>query len=161
MSSVNPLDFFERESEENHGDDTPTATENDWVEVETNDRSRMDDTATKDGEQPKADGNTNPGTETPKRARVDPAPIDEVDNSAAKLAMTEDQFAMAKKLVVNAAKQGLSFSESTTMKLTDKSMVYQTAEALLELTHPDGSKSDKFGCFGVFVSDPTKSTLIP
>ncbi len=48
--------------------------------------------------------------------------------------MTEDQFAMAKKLVVNAAKQGLSFSESTTMKLTDKSMVYQTAEALLE--HP-------------------------
>jgi hypothetical protein len=161
MSSVNPLDFFERESEENHGDDTPTATENDWVEVETNDRSRMDDTATKDGEQPKADGNTNPGTETPKRARVDPAPIDEVDNSAAKLAMTEHQLAMAKKLVVNAAKQGLSFSEGTTMKFTEKTMVYQTAEALLELTHPDGSKSDKFGCFGVFVSDPTKSTLIP
>jgi len=161
MSSVNPLDFFERESEENHGDDTPTATENDWVEVETNDRSRMDDTATKDGEQPKADGNTNPGTETPKRARVDPAPIDEVDNSAAKLAMTERQLVMGKKLVVNAAKQGLSFSDGTTMKFTEKIMVYQTAEAILELTHPDGSKSDKFGCFGVFVSDPTKSTLIP
>jgi hypothetical protein len=161
MSAINPLDFFERESEENNGDDTPPATENDWVEVETNDRSRMDDTATKDGEQPKADGNTNPGTETPKRARVDPAPIDEVDNSAAKLAMTEHQLAMAKKLVVNAAKQGLSFSDGTTMKFTEKTMVYQTAEALLELTHPDGSKSDKFGCFGVFVSDPTKSTLIP
>jgi len=76
-------------------------------------------------------------------------------------AMTEDQLAMAKKLVVNAAKQGLSFSERTTMKFTDKRMVYQTAEAFLELNHPDGSKSDKFGCFGVFVSDPTKSTLIP
>jgi hypothetical protein len=161
MSAVNPQDFFERESEENNGDDTPPATENDWVEVETNKRPRMDDTATKDGEQPKADGNTNPGTETPNRARVDPAPIDEVDNSAAKLAMTEDQLAMAKKLVVNAAKQGLSFSEGTTMKFTDKRMVYQTAEAFLELNHPDGSKSDKFGCFGVFVSDPTKSTLIP
>jgi hypothetical protein len=161
MSAVNPQDFFERESEENNGDDTPPATENDWVEVETNERPRMDDTATKDGEQPKADGNTNPGTETPKRARVDPPSIDEVDNSAAKLAMTEDQLAMAKKLVVNAAKQGLSFSERTTMKFTDKRMVYQTAEALLELNHPDGSKSDKFGCFGVFVSDPTKSTLIP
>jgi hypothetical protein len=121
----------------------------------------MDDTATKDGKQPKAEGNTNPGTETPKRARVDPALIDVVDNSAAKLAMTEDQLAMAKKLVVNAAKQGLSFSEGTTMKFTDKRMVYQTAEAFLELNHPDGSKSDKFGCFGVFVSDPTKSTLIP
>jgi hypothetical protein len=161
MSAVNSLDFLERESEENNGDDTPPATENDWVEVETNERPRMDDTATKDGEQPKADGNTNPGTETPKRARVDPPSIDEVDNSAAKLAMTEDQLAMAKKLVVNAAKQGLSFSEGTTMKFTDKRMVYQTAEAFLELNHPDGSKSDKFGCFGVFVSDPTKSTLIP
>jgi hypothetical protein len=161
MSAVNSLDFLERESEENNGDDTPPATENDWVEVETNERPRMDDTATKDGEQPKADGNTNPGTETPKRARVDPALIDVVDNSAAKLAMTEDQLAMAKKLVVNAAKQGLSFSERTTMKFTEKRMVYQTAEAFLELNHHDGSKSDKFGCFGVFVSDPTKSTLIP
>jgi hypothetical protein len=161
MSAVNSQDFFERESEENNGDDTPPATENDWVEVETNERPRMDDTATKDGKQPKAEGNTNPGTETPKRARVDPALIDVVDNSAAKLAMTEDQLAMAKKLVVNAAKQGLSFSEGTTMKFTDKRMVYQTAEAFLELNHPDGSKSDKFGCFGVFVSDPTKSTLIP
>ena len=161
MSAVNSLDFLERESEENNGDDTPPATENDWVEVESNERPRMDDTATKDGEQPKSDGNTNPGTETLKRARVDPTPIDEVDNSAAKLAMTEDQLAMAKKLVVNAAKQGLSFSERTTMKFTDKRMVYQTAEAFLELNHPDGSKSDKFGCFGVFVSDPTKSTLIP
>ena len=161
MSAVNSLDFLERESEENNGDDTPPATENDWVEVETIERPRMDDTATKDGETPNADGNTNPGTETPKRARVDPTPINEVDNSAAKLAMTEDQLAMAKKLVVNAAKQGLSFSERTTMKFTDKRMVYQTAGAFLELNHPDGSKSDKFGCFGVFVSDPTKSTLIP
>ena len=161
MSAVNPLDFFERESEENNGDDTPPATENDWVEVETDEHPRMDDTATKDGETPKAVENTNPGTETLKRARVDPAPISEVDNSAAKLAMTEDQLAMAKKLVVKAAKQGLSFSEGTTMKFTDKTMVYQTAEAFLELNHPDGSKSDKFGCFGVFVSDPTKSTLIP
>ena len=58
MSAVNPQDFFERESEENNGDDTPPATENDWVEVETNERPRMDDTATKDGETPKADGNT-------------------------------------------------------------------------------------------------------
>ena len=161
MSAVNPLDFLERESEENNGDDNPPATENDWVEVETNERPPMDDTAPKNGEQPKADGNIKPGTETPKRARVDPAPIEEVDNSAAKLAMTEDQFAMAKKLVVNAAKQGLSFHERTTMQFTDKRMVYQTAEAFLELNHPDGSKSDKFGCFGVFVSDPTKSTLIP
>ncbi len=47
------------------------------------------------------------------------------------------------------------------MNFMDKRMVYQTAEAALELTHPDGSKSDKFGCFGVFVSDPTKGTLIP
>jgi hypothetical protein len=28
------------------------------------------------------------------------------------------------------------------MKFTDKRMVYQTAEAFLELNHPDGSKSE-------------------
>ena len=140
------MDFVDDQAVERNSPDTPVEAEN-GAEYDAEDPLKDDPTA-KVGEQPDDDSTTKLRTETPKRARSDSADIDPVDNSGVKLAMTEHQHAKARKLVKNAAEQGLAFSQGTVCKLTDKKMVYKTAVADLVLTRPDGSESDKIGCFG-------------
>jgi hypothetical protein len=161
MPLLTGKDYLENEALERNDPDTPVESENGGFDVEDKVDSPEDDTAPKDGVQPTADGTTERGTETPKRVRSDSTPIDDVDISAAKLGMTEHQWTKSRKLVVNAAKQGLAFSEGTTINFTEKKMVYKTAEATMRLDHPDGSKSDKFAFIGVVTEDPPNGTLIP
>jgi hypothetical protein len=154
---VNPLDLFERESLEFNDDDTPPPTENDSVDDETNEDPPMDDTATKDGEQPKADGATDAATETPKRARPEQ---DAEDIAATNLGVTKSQLAKAKELIEKAAKQGLSFQDDTTISLTDTTQVWKTTEQSFEFTRRIGAKSKEFAVIATVVFDPTKGTLI-
>ena len=164
------MDFVDNQAVERKRPDTPSEAEY-GADDDAEDPPKDDPTdaegplkenpTAKVGEQPDDDGTTKLGTETLKRARSDSADINPVDNSGVKLAMTEGQYVKVRKLVMNAAKQGLAFSPDTVCKFLDKKMVHKTAVADLVLTHPDGSMSDKIGCFGVWVSDAAKGTLLP
>ena len=164
MPLLTGKDFIDDEAVKRNDPDTPIEPEY-GAEYDDEDRlkddPKKDDPTAKVGGLPDDNGTTKPNTETPKRARSESADIDAVKTSAVKLEMTEQQFAKARNLVANAAKQGMSFSQDTGCSFTDKTMVYKTATADLVLTHPDGSKTNTIGCFGVWVSDLAKGTQIP
>ena len=158
------MDFIDDEAVKRNRPDTPIEPEygaDDEEEDPLKDDPKKNEPTAKVGGLPDDNGTTKPNTETPKRARSESADIDPVKTSAVKLEMTEQQFAKARQLVANAAKQGMSFFQDTACSFAEKKTVYRTAAADVVLTHPGGSKSNKIGCFGIWVSDPAKGTQIP